>query len=173
MLQKILCEGPWTVHNHCVLVQRWTPLFNPQHNLLGRVATWVRVPNIPIHCYNRHFMQRLGDRIGWTLRVELKTLSESTNSQARVERGHFARLCVELDLQKSLVPKIIFAYVVLNVEYEGLSLICFSCGRFGHKREACPWKVSNSGPGDQGTPAELSKSRRRRLLLEERRMMSG
>ena len=44
------------------------------------------------------------------------------------------RICVKLNLQKKLVPKVIVAGLIFNVEYEGLTMICFSCGRFGHKR---------------------------------------
>lgn len=144
--RKILWEGPWTVRNHCVLVQRWSPYFNPYSNPLGRIATWVRVPDIPIHCYNRHFISRLGDRIGKTLKVDMNTLTDFHSRNSRVERGKFARICVELDLQKPLVPKVIFADAIFNVEYEGLGKICFACGRFGHRREACPWKPSSSSP---------------------------
>ncbi|XP_028771466.1 uncharacterized protein LOC114728699 [Neltuma alba] len=96
--RKVLCEGPWIVGQHCVLVQRWNPYFNPYQNPLGRVATWIRIPDIPMHCYNHHFISRLGDRIGRTLKVDLKTLEDFSTRNARVERGRFARICVELNL---------------------------------------------------------------------------
>ncbi|KAJ1416829.1 Zinc finger, CCHC-type [Sesbania bispinosa] len=34
---------------------------------------------------------------------------------------------------------------IYKVEYEGLHLICFHCGRYGHRREACPTLPSTTG----------------------------
>ncbi|KAI9121346.1 hypothetical protein K1719_008379 [Acacia pycnantha] len=54
------------------------------------------------------------------------------------DKGGFARICVEIDLKKPLVP----TYMVFGEErpivYEGLHLVCFKCGKYGHKKEACP-----------------------------------
>ncbi|XP_028796726.1 uncharacterized protein LOC114752166 [Neltuma alba] len=141
--RKVLYDGPWVVKQHCVLVQRWLSYFNPHQNPLWRVATWVRIPDIPMHYYNSHCITRIGDCIGRTLKVDINTLSNGLHTnQTKVERGKYARICVELDLQKKLVPRVIVAGEIFNVEYEGLGVICFACGRFGHRREACPWKVS-------------------------------
>ena len=68
--------------------------------------------------------------------MDLHTLHEQ-ESQPFIERGRFARICVEVDLQKQLIPKILIRRRVNSVQYEGLHLICFSCGKFGHRKEAC------------------------------------
>ncbi|GFZ01931.1 hypothetical protein Acr_15g0005400 [Actinidia rufa] len=52
-------------------------------------------------------------------------------------RGKFARVCVELDLNARLVPVVRMNEIDYNVEYEGLHLICFECGMYGHKTEYC------------------------------------
>lgn len=52
-------------------------------------------------------------------------------------RGLFSRICVEWDLAKSLLPKFIAGGIVLNLEYEGLRMICFKCGKYGHKEIEC------------------------------------
>src|ERR1044072_597605 len=52
-------------------------------------------------------------------------------------RGKFARICVEIDIQKKLVPKVKVMGEVLNLEYEGLHQVCFRCGVYGHKKEFC------------------------------------
>ncbi|KAK7286716.1 hypothetical protein RJT34_21918 [Clitoria ternatea] len=52
-------------------------------------------------------------------------------------RGHFPRICVEVNLQRQLVPRISMLGHELNLEYEGLHLICFKCGRYGHRSDAC------------------------------------
>ncbi|XP_054788950.1 uncharacterized protein LOC129294555 [Prosopis cineraria] len=33
--KRVLFEGPWVVMQHCVLVQRWSPYFDPFNNPLG------------------------------------------------------------------------------------------------------------------------------------------
>ncbi|XP_028789610.1 uncharacterized protein LOC114745620 [Neltuma alba] len=141
--KRVLFEGPWAVAQHSILVQKWSPYFDPFHNPLGRIATWVRIPNIPLHCYSKKFIWRIGDMIGRTLRVDMNTIANLEESRAKVERGRFARICVEVDLQKKLIPRIICTSALFNVEYEGLNLICFECGRYGHTRDACPWKPSS------------------------------
>lgn len=149
--REVLNEGPWVIKQHCALVQRWTPYFDPYSNPLRRVATWIRVPDVPVNCYNNHFMSRLGDRVGRTLRVDMNTIEDFEASKAKVERGKLARICVELDLQKRLIPRIVATGSVFNIEYEGLGVICFDCGRFGHRREECLWKCSSSSPGEETT----------------------
>ena len=37
------------------VVQRWSPSFDPMKNTQGKTTIWVRVPNLPIHCYNEEF----------------------------------------------------------------------------------------------------------------------
>ncbi|XP_028764213.1 uncharacterized protein LOC114722336 [Neltuma alba] len=142
--KKVLCDGPWVIRQHCVLIQRWSPYFNAYQNPLGRVATWVRIPDIPMHYYNSHYISRFGDKIGRTLKVDMKTLNDFQSTNSKIKRGKYVRICVELNLQKKFVPKIISIGSVYNVEYEGLGLICFACGRFEHRREACPYKCSTN-----------------------------
>lgn len=52
-------------------------------------------------------------------------------------RGKFARIYVEVDLDKPLVPQIIVRGFPLYLEYEGLHAICFRCGCFGLKKDRC------------------------------------
>ncbi|KAK9288380.1 hypothetical protein L1049_016835 [Liquidambar formosana] len=46
----------------------------------------------------------------------------------RMSRGKFARISVEVDLNHPLVPKVHLGNSWQRVEYEGLHLICFTCG---------------------------------------------
>lgn len=55
---------------------------------------------------------------------------------AQQSRGKFTRICVELDLDKPLVPFYRVDGEVLNFEYEGIRMVCFVCGKFG--QEALP-----------------------------------
>ncbi|XP_028763183.1 uncharacterized protein LOC114721522 [Neltuma alba] len=144
--KKVLFEGPWLVQQHCVAIQRWSPHFDPMNNSLRRMILWVRIPNIPMHGYNKHFLHRLGDRIGRTVRVDMNTVQEVARADSELERGRYAKVCVELDLQQKLVPRVIFGNSIFNVEYMGIDLICFYCGRYGHRKDQCPWNNATQSP---------------------------
>lgn len=72
---------------------------------------------------------RLGEKIG-----EPKNIDEATSL---VSRGKFPRMCVKIDITKPLVSKFILRRKVRRIEYEGLHLICFNCGVYGHTIDQC------------------------------------
>ncbi|KAJ1421655.1 hypothetical protein SESBI_13607 [Sesbania bispinosa] len=125
-----LFEGPWMIMDHYLIVHRWSPFFFLEKIPISKVAVWVRIPNLPIMFYHLRFLRRVGKKLGQLLKVDHTTSLHS--------RGKFARICVEVDLSKKLVPKVKVMGHELFLEYEGLHLICFRCGRYSHKQEFCP-----------------------------------
>ncbi|KAL4300658.1 hypothetical protein AHAS_Ahas17G0222900 [Arachis hypogaea] len=123
-------EGPWMIVDHYLLIQRWRPLFIPKENEVQKVAVWVRIPNLPTELYNRYFLWKVGKSIGTMLKVDEHTSIHS--------RGKFARICVEIDIRKKLVPSFSALGKEFNLVYEGLHQICFNCGKYGHRIEGCP-----------------------------------
>lgn len=93
----------------------------------------MRFSGLPIEYYDAAFLGFVGNRIGRTVKVDRNTLSQ--------ERGKYARICVEVDLAKPLLPVFEVKGKIYRVEYEGLHLLCLSCGKFGHYREGCPNKA--------------------------------
>lgn len=75
--------------------------------------------------YNERVLLALGNLVGRALKVD--------NNTHLTSRGKFARVCVEIDLNKPIVPKLFVDDRWINVEYEGLPLFCFHCGIIGHK----------------------------------------
>lgn len=100
-----------------------------------RVAVWIKIPKLPFELYNSRFLWRIGSYMGNMLKIDKMTSVHS--------RGQYARICVEVDLEKPLFPFIIIRGHKLLLEYEGLHLICFNCGRYGHKLDHCPDKTIN------------------------------
>lgn len=52
--------------------------------------------------------------------------------------GQFARICVEVNLAKPLVPHVIVRGEKFKLEYKGLHSICFECGIYEQRSEFCP-----------------------------------
>ncbi|RYR76112.1 hypothetical protein Ahy_A01g000706 [Arachis hypogaea] len=132
-----LMEGPWMIAGHYLIVQRWRPFFLTRSTEVRKIAAWIRTPNLPIELYNHRFLWRVGSAIGHMLKVDRTTSIHS--------RRKFARICVEIDLSKQLVPRISVLGCELNLEYEGLYQICFSRGKYGHRSEQCMEGSANSG----------------------------
>ncbi|XP_072066047.1 uncharacterized protein [Arachis hypogaea] len=98
---------------------------------MQNLAVWVRIPELPpVELYTYHFLWRAGGKIGTMLKIDQTTSIHS--------RRKFARLCVEVDLRNQLVPAIKVLGKEFKVEYEGLHLICFGCGKYGHRIDGFP-----------------------------------
>ncbi|RYR27986.1 hypothetical protein Ahy_B01g052070 isoform A [Arachis hypogaea] len=124
-----LLDGLWMIAVHYLIVQRWRPFFLTSESTVKKIAAWFRIPNLPIKLYNHRFLWQVGSAIGTMLKIDRATSIHS--------RGRFARIYVEIDLTKKLVPRISVLGSTLNIEYEGLHLICFQCGKYGHRSDQC------------------------------------
>ncbi|CAN1776648.1 hypothetical protein LINPERHAP1_LOCUS13716 [Linum perenne] len=99
---------------------------------IRKILTWVRLPKLPIHFFNPLAVERIGNHIGRTVRMDLATKEGA--------RARYARVCVEVDLSKPLLGKYVIDDRVFYIEYESLDNICFSCGMYGHKLDSCGLK---------------------------------
>ena len=64
------------------------------------------------------------------------------DSQTAMEaRGRYVRLCIQLDITKPLINTVLIGRFEQSVVYEGIHSLCFSCGRIGHRKEACPLTI--------------------------------
>ncbi|KAI9128007.1 hypothetical protein K1719_001000 [Acacia pycnantha] len=126
---EALTGGPWVILDAYLSVARWKPEFSPTHEKIVSVVAWVRFPDLPAPLFDKKFLLNLGNSIGKAIRLDVHT--------AQRTRGRFARMCVELDLSKPLVPEFDVEGQKLSVVYESLGKICNSCGRVGHTKEGC------------------------------------
>ncbi|RYQ97550.1 uncharacterized protein LOC107610441 [Arachis ipaensis] len=124
--------GPWLIFDHYLTIRRWTLEFNPFGSAINKIAAWVCLSDLPIEYYDKRFLGTVGDQIGKTLKVDMNIANHS--------RGKFARLYVEIDLNKPLDSKYMVNGNNYFIEYEGLHLICFACGKFGHVNDVCTAK---------------------------------
>ena len=125
-----LAGGPWRVFGSYLVVQAWTPSFDPINDDIVTTPVWIRLANIPINFYHKSILMGIAKGLGKPVKVDLTTLN--------FERARFARICVEVNLRKPLKGSIVINGDRYFVSYEGLSQICSSCGMFGHLVHRCP-----------------------------------
>jgi hypothetical protein len=133
-------DGPWFIYDHYLTVQDWKPNFNPMSDTIKEVAVWMRISGLPIEYYDSQILSFIGNHVGKTVKVDKNTLTQ--------ERGKYARLCVQVDLTKPLLAMFTLKGRKYTIEYEGLHMLCMTCGRFGHYKEGCQIKKNNAGNGD-------------------------
>lgn len=96
------------------------------------LSVYVRFLVLPIEYYTVQWLQRAGNLIRHTLRVYDITLL--------AYRGKFARVSVEVVLNKPLKAGYILRGKQLKIQCEGLHIMCFHCGKYGHNETTCPMK---------------------------------
>lgn len=132
-LNYLLYGGLWIIAGQYLAIQKWKPEFNAHKDRIMHLIVWVRVPGLHVEWFDLQCMQRIGALLGMTYRVDLRTTSQT--------QGKFARLCVTLDLSKPLDAYVKVEDDWYQLQYEGLHLVCFGCGCYGHEQTNCPIRL--------------------------------
>lgn len=129
-----LTGGPWRMFGSYLMVQAWSPEFDPLRSDIVTTPVWIRIANIPVNFYHNTILMGIAKGLGKPVRVDSTTLN--------FERARFARVCVEVNLTKPLKGTIMVNGERYYVSYEGLTNICSMCGLYGHLVHTCPKNVS-------------------------------
>ncbi|KAJ8433602.1 LOW QUALITY PROTEIN: hypothetical protein Cgig2_016532 [Carnegiea gigantea] len=133
------------IGDNYVAIQEWVPNFIPKEDKITKLATWVRIPKLSVEYFNKNFLlNKIGSKIGRVLRVEHTTET--------VEKGQYTRLSVEVDLTKPLLSKFQLNVRIWQIQYEGLCMVCFHCGKQGHKEDSCPMKPTENPVATEQAP---------------------
>ena len=124
---KVLKGGPWFVGEHFLAIKPWEPYFKASEATLSSVVVWVRLPELSIEFYDLTILKEIGIAIGPVLRIDSFTTSRI--------RGSYARLCIQIDLEKPFINIVRMGRLKQGVMYEGIGSLWFCCGRLGHKQE--------------------------------------
>ncbi|CAN1805118.1 hypothetical protein LINPERHAP1_LOCUS24142 [Linum perenne] len=128
---RALTGGPWMILEHYLIVQQWDPTFRVSDKLPAKMVVWVRFPHLPILFYHPQILTALGNLIGKTIRIDSPTQN--------ADRGKFARMAVEIDIDEPLAPVVELDGAWQKVEYENIPELCFSCGKIRHASDkGCP-----------------------------------
>lgn len=136
----VLNNGACIVLGYYNTVAKWKPNFHPSKDKVTSTLVWVRFPEIPIEFFHESFMMNMGNFVGWAVKVDATTLSMTW--------GKFARVSVEIDFKKPLVPLVSVLGHAQIMEYEGLHSIGFSCGEYGHRESGCSKIVKEVPPSE-------------------------
>ncbi|XP_023928120.1 uncharacterized protein LOC112039475 [Quercus suber] len=158
-LDKVLKGGPWFIGEHFLTIRPWVPNFRPSTASLTSVAVWARFPELPIEFYDAEVLKEIGEAIGPVLRIDSHTASGS--------RGRYARVCVQIDLEKPLIKEVVIGKLHQQVQYEGLHSFCFSCGRIGHKKETCQYKIREPKIHGESPSSSSSKENKEDMPVQE------
>lgn len=126
---KVINGGPWMIFDHYLAVSTWNREFISPATRVQSTLAWIRIPGLNVVFYDESYLLSVARAIGRPVKVDRNTL--------HADRGHFARICVELDLTQAVVGKICLEGYWYKVEYEGLQIICGKCGCYGHRSREC------------------------------------
>lgn len=84
---------------------------------------WICFLCLSIEYFREEFMMKVGRPI----RID--------DAMSITSKGKFSRMYVEVDITKRLLGKFRVSKNIRHIKYEGLYLICFHFGIYGHKRK--------------------------------------
>ena len=146
-LDSVLDKGSWFIGDFFLSLRPWEPFFKPSTASVSSIAVWVRLHKLPIELYETDALKQIGESLGRVVGIDAHTAMEA--------RGKYARLCVQIDVNKPLVDTILIGRFEQPVTYEGIQKLCFTCGRIGHKEEACPYMIRRGN--DTATPVKVGR----------------
>ncbi|CAL9223761.1 unnamed protein product, partial [Arabidopsis halleri] len=65
-----LTGGPWRVFGSYLLVQAWSPDFDPLRDEIATTPVWVRISNIPVNFYHRSILMGIAKSLGNPIKVD-------------------------------------------------------------------------------------------------------
>jgi len=140
---KVINGGPSMLFDHYLAVRNWSPEFVSSITKINRAMVWVWIP------YDESFLVAMASAIGKPIKANMHTLN--------VERGHLARICVEIDLDQPVVGRLWIKDNWNKVKYEGLHLICSNYSCYKHLGRDCK-VLSSHGVSAEGMVADEPKA---------------
>lgn len=129
--ELIFRNGPYFMGPQGLYLNKWMPDFDPAVDVPLAVPTWVRLSNLPMHCWNQESLKHIGNTLGKFI--------DCANSKDQFD---CARICVEVDLEVGL-PEAINIRVgswthLQKLDYEQLPFKCRKCHVSVHFARGCP-----------------------------------
>ncbi|KAL2936882.1 LINE-1 retrotransposable element ORF2 protein, partial [Bienertia sinuspersici] len=126
------CGGPWSIQGAHIHVQYWVPGFKPSNASIDKSPVWMNLPELPIEFYEQSILQKVGDQIGSTIKIDANTLEGG--------KRRYAGVCI---LVKANTTPPSGAWIGKNyqpITFSEGPWYCSSCNAFGHASRACMGK---------------------------------
>jgi len=120
---------------------------------------WICIPSLNLVFYDENLLMAMTLTISKPIKVDMHTNN--------VDRGGFARVCVEIELKKPVVGRVWIKYHWYNVEYKELHIIYRKCGCYGHHGKECKL-IKKTGP----TMVELNAAAHVEVVAKESRKVT-
>lgn len=112
------------VQGHYMTISKWKPNFRASKAGIQSTLVWVRLLGLLVEYYAENILMEIGGKIEKAIKIDEQTLLAT--------REKYARIYIQIDMTKPLIPFIWINRELQSIEYEGLSRICFSYGQYGH-----------------------------------------
>lgn len=109
---KVLNEGLWMVMGNYLTITKWRLNFSLLEHVLARTLVWVCFTSLSLEMFEEKILMWVGNSVGKAVKVDI-----CTNDMVR---GKYAKVCVEVELDKLLKPNVMAYGRRYAVEYEGL-----------------------------------------------------
>lgn len=147
----VLTQGPWLIGDSYLTIRKWIPNFIADEEPIKFLTAWVRIPHLSVEYFDKQILHKIGEKIGKVIKIDRNTES--------MDRGQYVRFCIEVDISKPLLSKFRLNGRIWKIQYEGLKMVCFKCGRLGHKEDKCgTWDQELAAPVvNMGVPPRLDQ----------------
>ncbi|GAU19900.1 hypothetical protein TSUD_95050 [Trifolium subterraneum] len=136
-VQSVRSVGSWKLTPGVLKLFAWTSDFNPNFQQNTTAQVWLRIYGLAQEYWRPKILFAIASSVGTPIRTDQLT------SKPRFDRefGHFARVLVDVDLQKEAVNRVLvertgFAFFV-DMEFENWPSFCHYCNIIGHDQAHC------------------------------------
>lgn len=113
--------GPWFVLDHYLMISTWKSNFRPSINSFEHMSVWIRFSEFPVEYYDKESLFDIARVSRKPIRVDDATY--------KLTRERYARVCIEINLNRSLVTKLWVGGAWQQIMSENISPLCFACGK--------------------------------------------
>ncbi|MBA0579032.1 hypothetical protein Gorai_021299 [Gossypium raimondii] len=128
-------------------VQPWMVSFNPTQTFSSVVMSWIRFLGLPGYMYKHKILVEIRGMISKVAKLDMNIDNRA--------KGRFTRMNVYVNLDKPLVSQILINGKIQRAKYEFLKTVCFHCGRYGHVKDAYPFRVSKPNSEKNSPPFKM------------------